>query len=55
MYQSRGPYQICKAPRTVRPEGFSNLICPEGLVHNCFRIPLQNVFYTIKLKLLCLK
>ena len=25
MYQSRGPYQICKAPRAVRPESFSNL------------------------------
>ena len=36
-------------PRAVRPEVFSNLICPEGLVHNCFRIPLQNVFYSIKL------
>ena len=50
MYQSQGPYKICKAPRAVRPEGFSNLICPEGLVHNCFRIPLQNIFYSIKLK-----
>ena len=50
MYQSRGPYQICKAPRAVRPEGFSNLIWPEGLVHNCFRIPLHNVFYSMKMK-----
>ena len=30
MYQSRGPYQIYKAPRAVRPEGFRNLICPRG-------------------------
>ena len=50
MNHSREPYQICKAPRAVREEGFSNLICCEGLVHNCFRIPLQNVFYSIKLK-----
>ena len=36
MYQLQLPYQICKALRAVRPEGFSSLICPEGLVHNYF-------------------
>ena len=41
MYRSRGPYETSKAWRAVRPE---------GLVHNCFRIPLQNVFYSNKLK-----
>ena len=47
----RGPYQICKAPRDVRPQGFSNLICPEGLVHNCFKLFFQKSFlYSIKLR-----
>ena len=49
MYQSRVPYQICKALR-AETGGFSNFICPEGLVHSCFKIPLQNVLYSIKLK-----
>ena len=43
------PYQICKALR-AETGGFSNFICPEGLVHSCFKIPLQNVLYSIKLK-----
>ena len=44
MYQSRGPYQICKVPRAVRPEGCSNLICPRGWYIIVLEYPFKMYF-----------